>query len=377
MIANMGMREGGKGPSRIFRKTDQKLLSRGISTSDPDSINPKLTAFRYELVRLAEPDEFSPDLDILSTAEHVATYLLTPPESDKLLTGTLSGGSGGIVYNMRKAIRTEKAQDFLENLNKYNNLIAKYRRDGTIKANIARMKSLPFPLVEHILSQAYARTVAPEVESLKDYEAFTSNVYGELLPNFTTKLFRESGLGPGKVFVDLGSGTGNVVLHAALETGCEAYGCEIMKNATRLADRQKVEFTARCRMWGINPGKFRLEKGDFLESARIAEALKRADVVLVNNYVFDSELNQRLLNLFLDLKEGARILSLKPFVPTNHVITTRNAENPVSRLRVEEKEYFSGSVSWTDTGGKYYVQTVDGSMLREFLASDRSDRRRR
>ena len=326
---------------------------------------------------MAEPDEFSPDLDILSTAEYVATYLLTSPESDELLTGTLSGGSGGIVYNMRRAIRNERAQDFLENLNKYNNLIAKYRRDGTIKTNIARMKSLPFPLVEHILSQAYARTVAPEVESLKDYEAFTSNVYGELLPNFTTKLFRESGLGPGKVFVDLGSGTGNVVLHAALETGCEAYGCEIMKNATRLADRQKVEFAARCRMWGINPGKFRLEKGDFLESPRIAEALKRADVVLVNNYVFDSELNQRLLNLFLDLKEGARILSLKPFVPTNHVITTRNAENPVSRLRVEEKEYFSGSVSWTDTGGKYYVQTVDGSMLREFLASDRSDRRRR
>jgi H3 lysine-79-specific histone-lysine N-methyltransferase len=331
---------------------------------------------RYELVRFADKEEFSPEADILNTMEHVARYLLSPLESNEILSDSPSGSSSGIVYNMRRAIRNDKPQEFLDGLNKYNNLIARFRRDGAIRSNIASMKALPFPLVEHILSQTYARSVAPEVESLKDYEAFTSNVYGELLPRFTTRLFKESGLTADKVFVDLGSGTGNVVLHAALEVGCESWGCEIMKNATALADKQKREFAARCRMWGINPGKFRLERGDFLESPRIAEALKRADVVLVNNYVFDSELNQRLLNLFLDLKEGTQIISLKPFVSTNHVITTRNAENPVSRLRVEEKEYFSNSVSWTDAGGRYYVQTVDGSMLRDFFNQEPGRRSR-
>lgn len=77
--------------------------------------------------------------------------------------------------------------------------------------------------------------------------------------------------------------------------------------------------------------------------------------------------------MFLDLKEGTKIISLKPFVPTNHVITTRNAGNPVSRLRMEEKEYFSNSVSWTDAGGKYYVQTVDESMLRDFNEKERDE----
>lgn len=308
--------------------------------------------------------------------ELVAKHLLARPESKEILSDSLTSNSGGIVYNMRRAIRNNKPQEFLNGLSKYNNLIAKYRKDGSIRSRIANMTTIPFPLVEHILSQTYARTVAPEVECLKDYEAFTSNVYGELLPKFTKRLFQESGLTAEKVFVDLGSGTGNVVLHAALEIGCESWGCEIMKNATALADKQKREFAARCRMWGINPGKFRLEKGDFLESSRIAEALKRADVVLVNNYMFASELNQRLLNLFLDLKEGTQIISLKPFVSTNHVITTRNAENPVSRLRVEEKEYFSNSVSWTDAGGKYYVQTVDGSMLRTFFDQQASKRTR-
>lgn len=103
--------------------------------------------------------------------------------------------------------------------------------------------------------------------------------------------------------------------------------------------------------------------------------LRRADVLLVNNFAFEPDLNQKLLDMFLDLKEGAMIFSLKPFVPQNHVITTRNAENPVNRLRMVEREYFSREVSWTDTGGKYYVHTVDGSMIRMF--TEKQERRNR
>ena len=71
--------------------------------------------------------------------------------------------------------------------------------------------------------------------------------------------------------------------------------------------------------------------------------------------------------MFLDLKEGTQIISLKSFVPPNHVITPRNVDSPVNLLRVEEKEYFSGCVSWTNAPGRYYVATVDRSMLRAFL----------
>ena len=71
--------------------------------------------------------------------------------------------------------------------------------------------------------------------------------------------------------------------------------------------------------------------------------------------------------MFLDLKEGTQIISLKSFVPPNHVITPRNVDSPVNLLRVEEKEYFSGCVSWTNAPGRYYVATVDRSMLRAFF----------
>ncbi|MBN6743433.1 hypothetical protein JKG47_23855, partial [Acidithiobacillus sp. MC6.1] len=81
----------------------------------------------------------------------------------------------------------------------------------------------------------------------------------ELLDSVISKILKETKLMSDQVFLDLGSGVGNVVLQAALEVGCESWGCEMMKNAYTLADRQKEEFQARCRLWGGKPGRVRLE----------------------------------------------------------------------------------------------------------------------
>lgn len=73
--------------------------------------------------------------------------------------------------------------------------------------------------------------------------------------------------------------------------------------------------------------------------------------------------------MFLDLKEGCTIVSLKSFVPPNHVITERNAGSPINLLTVQEKEYFSGCVSWTNAPGRYYVHVLDRSAIRAFNKS--------
>jgi H3 lysine-79-specific histone-lysine N-methyltransferase len=202
---------------------------------------------------------------------------------------------------------------------------------------------------------------------LKKYENGSDNVYGELLPRFISKIFRDTKLKSDQVFVDLGSGVGNVVLQAALEVGCESWGCEMMENACELAERQEKEFTARCRLWGLAIGDLKLERGDFLKNQNIAKILKKADVVLVNNQAFTPELNNGLMNLFLDLREGCQIVSLKSFVPHDHKITPRNFNSPVHLLNVEMKEYFSDSVSWTNAPGTYFVARKDSTKLKEFL----------
>ncbi|KAL1835018.1 hypothetical protein VTK73DRAFT_6454 [Phialemonium thermophilum] len=128
----------------------------------------------------------------------------------------------------------------------------------------------------------------------------------------------------------------------------------MMQNACDLAEAQEREFAARCRLWGLAPGAVHLERGDFRTHARIHEALKRADAVLVNNQAFTSRLNDNLVSLFLDLKPGCKIVSLKSFVHDN-----KSASNDVaaSILEVEHLTYPEGYVSWTGAAGTFCIST--------------------
>jgi H3 lysine-79-specific histone-lysine N-methyltransferase len=299
---------------------------------------------------------------MIRVIELVSTFYLLPKQAEHLLDE-----DSGIIRKLRRALARRSAQELREGVLRYNQIIKNFRDNGTISKNLDEVHSLPLPLVERILTQTYARTVSLQVSALKKYENGSDNVYGELLPRFISKIFHDTRLKSDQVFVDLGSGVGNVVLQAALEIGCESWGCEMMENACELAERQEKEFTARCRLWGLAIGDLKLERGDFLKNHNIAKILKKADVVLVNNQAFTPELNNGLMNLFLDLREGCQIVSLKSFVPHDHKITSRNFNSPVHLLNVERKEYFSDSVSWTNAPGTYFVARKDGTKLKEFL----------
>ena len=58
--------------------------------------------------------------------------------------------------------------------------------------------------------------------------------------------------------------------------------------------------------------------------------ISRLTVQLVNNEVFPSSLNIELTYMFLDMKDGAKIVSLKPFEPE----VVRMNESNVSSQRV-------------------------------------------
>jgi H3 lysine-79-specific histone-lysine N-methyltransferase len=69
--------------------------------------------------------------------------------------------------------------------------------------------------------------------------------------------------------------------------------------------------------------------------------------------------NERLRPKFLDLKEGAVLLSLTPFSAPGARLTARNADDMRAIFDVRERRYRSGAVSWGAGGGAYYVHTVD------------------
>lgn len=87
---------------------------------------------------------------------------------------------------------------------------------------------------------------------------------------------------------------------------------------------------------------------------------------LLFSYAFLPQTNDSLCLQFLDLKDGAHIISLKPFVPADFRLTERTLSSPLAILRVEERIHATGSVSWADRSGKYYIQTVDRSLIRQF-----------
>lgn len=317
---------------------------------------------RYNLVVPRDNDDFKPIDDIFSVVDIVSQTHIPEDEAEEF-----NNESTGIKRRLRRALAQGSENDFRQVVADYNSAIERLRRDGSIARKLDSTHRLNLPLVERILTQIYSRTVSPRVESLRQYENGTDNVYGELLPRFISTIFKETGLKSGQVFVDLGSGVGNVVLQAALEIGCESWGCEMMQNACELANLQQAEFKARCRLWGIAPGKTHLVSGDFLREQSIIDVLKRADVILINNQAFTPQLNNELINHFLDMKEGCQIVSLKSFVPAGHKIQSRNLNSPVNLLKVKQRNYWSNSVSWTDVGGTYFIATKDSSRLKAFV----------
>lgn len=307
-------------------------------------------------------DDFRPIDDIVQVIETVADNYVPDEEAEEFNHETT-----GIRRRLRRALALVSETQFREAVDDYNKAIVRLRDSGSLARHLDATQRIGLPWVERILNQIYARTVSPRVESLRQYENGTDNVYGELLPRFISNIFKETKLKSGHIFVDLGSGVGNVVLQAALEIGCESWGCEMMTNACDLADLQQAEFKARCRLWGIAPGETHLVRGDFLEQESIINVLKRADVVLINNQAFTPQLNNELINHFLDMKEGCKIVSLKSFVPTGHKIQSRNLNSPINLLGVQQKNYWSNSVSWTDGGGTYFIATKDSSRLKAFM----------
>ncbi|KAI1854768.1 hypothetical protein JX265_002405 [Neoarthrinium moseri] len=300
-----------------------------------------------------EKDRIDAVKDIKQVVKHVAETYLTEEQAQPFIDHNSS------FYRDLEKAANEKRCDvpaFKAALNSYNTSLLSLVEDGSVAKNLDNMHGIPPSLVDFILTQVYERTVSPNVDSLNKYQPGGDNVYGELNAPFVREILQvHGGLTSEKVFIDLGSGVGNVVLQAALEIGCRSYGCEMVENSCNFAEAQEKEFNARCLLWGIGPGRVRLERGDFRTNKKILEVLKEADCILVNNKAFTPALNAALVSMFLDLKPGCKVVSLVSFILGNE----KNAINDIANniFEVVEDTYKEDWVSWSRAPGRYFVST--------------------
>lgn len=306
---------------------------------------------RFELATPHDPTNFNPLDDIYFSIEEIIQHYL-PPD----LATELSSETDGSVRLLKRAVAKNSPEDFRLALGQYNKTIQKNLDNGTIAGILDSKHAIPLSLVKRILAQVYQRTVSPHAHLLRRVKG-KETTYGELLPTFVHTIFQQTGLNSQHVFIDLGSGVGNVVLQSALQTGAESWGIEIMDTPASFANDQASELRARSRLWNINLAPINLMHGDFLESSTVDEVLRRADVVLVNNKVFPSQLNGALLDKFLDLKEGCKVVSLASFGGGAGKQGVRN-ENSIATIFDEERhDSGTNSVSWAGESVEYFIAT--------------------
>lgn len=75
-------------------------------------------------------------------------------------------------------------------------------------------------LLRHIIQKAYNHAVT-DPDKLNDYEPFSPEVYGETSFEFISQMIDQIPIKENDVFIDLGSGVGQVVLQVAASTNAK------------------------------------------------------------------------------------------------------------------------------------------------------------
>ncbi|XP_063703386.1 histone-lysine N-methyltransferase, H3 lysine-79 specific isoform X2 [Culicoides brevitarsis] len=169
------------------------------------------------------------------------------------------------------------------------------------------------------------------------------------------------------IFVDLGSGVGQVVLQMTAATPVKVcYGIEKADVPSRYAEDMSKHFLRWMRWFGKKYNDYHLIKGDFLADEH-REKINSATIVFVNNFAFGPNVDHQLKERFADLKDGARIVSSKSFCPLNFRITDRNLSDIGTIMHVSEMTPMKGSVSWTGKPVSYYLHIIDRTKLERYF----------
>ncbi|KAF5305318.1 hypothetical protein FQR65_LT07744 [Abscondita terminalis] len=221
-------------------------------------------------------------------------------------------------------------------------------------------------LLRHILQQVYNQAVT-DPDKLNQYEPFSPEVYGETSYDLVCQMIDQIEITSDDIFIDLGSGVGQVVLQVAAATPCKiCLGVERADVPSRYAEAMNKYFRSWMQWYGKKFGDYKLIKGDFLlEEHR--EKITSATIVFVNNFAFGPAVDHQLKERFADLRDGARIVSSKSFCPLNFRITDRNLSDIGTIIHVSEMSPMRGSVSWTGKPVSYYLHIIDRTKLERYF----------
>uniref|UniRef100_A0A915NQZ5 Histone-lysine N-methyltransferase, H3 lysine-79 specific n=1 Tax=Meloidogyne floridensis TaxID=298350 RepID=A0A915NQZ5_9BILA len=261
----------------------------------------------------------------------------------------------------------DQVRSLAKKFNKISKETALTRKENSSKSSQNASKEL----LHQIITRCYNKAVDNEKALNKHYEAFSSQTYGETSYERMQMIIEELKPSQKDVFVDLGSGVGQLVVHVAGGTlAHRAVGIEIASLPSKFAKKLEHEFKKLMNWFGRPFQPFELLHGDFLSTEYRKLITEEASIIFINNYAFQSDLETRIKReLLSDLKDGTRIVSTKPYVPLNKqgAITDRQLNDISVITEVAEMKPCLNPCSWTSAYVPYYLHTINRTKLENYF----------
>lgn len=166
-------------------------------------------------------------------------------------------------------------------------------------------------------------SVVKEPHKLNQYKPFSLDVYGETSFDLVSQMIDKIGISVDDVFVDLGSGVGQVVLQIAGALQLKnCLGIERAEVPSQYAIEMDLTFRRWMRWFGKNYNEYEMINGDFLAEEH-RERINSATILFVNNFAFGQRVDQQLIACFANLRNGTKIISSKAFCPLKFKINRR------------------------------------------------------
>uniref|UniRef100_A0A8R1E0Z6 Histone-lysine N-methyltransferase, H3 lysine-79 specific n=2 Tax=Caenorhabditis japonica TaxID=281687 RepID=A0A8R1E0Z6_CAEJA len=228
-----------------------------------------------------------------------------------------------------------------------------------------------FGVARDIVNFAYECAVPRPSQLNNHYKSFSSETYGETNLEQMASIIDELRLGPSDVFVDLGSGVGQLVCFAAAYSNIkQAVGIELSPLPAGRAVDLSNYFKKIMDHFGKNCGALKLIHGDFLDPKFKKLITEEATVIYINNLAFGPELMLRItLELLQELKPGTRIVSTKPFGSRKRVTYRSTCDLSAISDTVQMRSLVNG-VSWTANKVDFWLTTMVPTKLYKYYESE-------
>ncbi|CAI5450719.1 unnamed protein product [Caenorhabditis angaria] len=232
--------------------------------------------------------------------------------------------------------------------------------------------ALPFctqQIAAQITNWAYNCAVSTPSILNSHYKSFSSETYGETNLEQITSILNELQLGPDDVFVDLGSGVGQLVVYTAACTKIKkAVGIELSTVPANHAQNLQHYYKNIMGHFGKSYSPFELHNGDFLDAKFRDLITKEATVIFINNYAFSPDLLVKISDeLISELNDNVRIVTAKEMGVLKREVNDRTSRDISSILEMRQMKSLSNGVSWTANVVKFWLHTVDKSKVFKFF----------